>query len=239
MAVIAETISDLSPDDPRVTRGLFTVTEAAGWLSIPRSTLHDWVDGRRGAPHERPIVLTVPAARGEPAVPFLGLAEGMVLRAFRRGGVPLQRVRDALERLDRDLGLRHALASDRLASDGAELLYDHRARFEPGGDGGLVTVRSGQLVFAPVVRESLRRIQYGRDGWAERLLLPGYSVVSVVVTPHLAGGRPVLERSGIPVENVVGRWLGGESLEELAADLGLDGAEIEDVVRAATRRRAA
>jgi len=241
VAVTAESISQLTPEDPRVSRGLFTVTEAAGWLTVPRSTFHGWVYGyeRQGAPCGRPIVLSLAARRGEPAVPFLGLAEGMVLSAFRRSGVPLQRIRPALERLDREMGLRHALASERLATDGAELLYEHGSHVDPGGIGALVTVRSGQLVFAPVVRDSLRRIRYGRDGWAERLELPGYSVVSVVITPHVAQGRPVLEGSGIPVEHVLDRWIAGESMDELAADLGLGTPELEDVIRAATRRCAA
>ncbi len=229
-ALLPEVTTSLPPDDPRVSRGLFTVTEAAGWLTVPRSTFHSWVYGYdRG----RPILLSLQSRRGEAAVPFHGLAEGLILSAFRRSGVPLQRIRPALERLDRELGLRHALASDRLTTDGAEVLY------EDGGMGGLVTVRSGQCVFAPVVRDSLRRVRYGADGWAERLELPGYAVANVVVTPRLAHGRPVLEGSLIPVDHVLGRWLAGESMDALAADLGLPVAEVEDVIRAATQRRAA
>jgi uncharacterized protein (DUF433 family) len=239
-----ETIASLPSHDPRVSRGLFTVADASGWLTVPRSTFHGWVYGyEREAPDGgdrhlcgRPIVLSVPARRGEPAVPFLGLAEGLVLNAFRRAGVPLQRIRPALERLDQEMGLRHALASDRLTTDGAEVLYDYAAGLDPEGIGQLVTVRSGQRVFAPVVRDQLRRIRYAEDHWADRLELPGYAVASVVVDPGLACGRPVLEPSRIPVEHVLRRWIGGDSLAELADGFGLDGAELEDLIRAATRR---
>jgi len=63
----------------------------------------------------------------------------------------------------------------RLTTDGAEVLYDYAARVDPEGLGDLVTVRSGQCVFAPVVGESLRRITYADDHWAARLELPGYA----------------------------------------------------------------
>lgn len=39
--------------------------------------------------------------------------------------MPLQRIRPALDALDREFGVAHALASRRLYTDGAEVLYDH------------------------------------------------------------------------------------------------------------------
>lgn len=242
---LSEPIASLPSDDPRVSLRLCTVAEAAGWLTVPRSTFHGWVHGyEHRSPGGRrlaggPIVLSLAAGRGQPAVPFLGIVEGLVLNAFRRVGVPLQRIRPALDRLDQELGLRHALASDRLTTDGLEVLYDYGAVLDPEGIGELVTVRSGQRVFAPVVSEYLRRIRYAGDHWAERVELPGYAVARVVVDLRVAHGRPVLEPARIPVEDVLHRWIAGDSLAELADDFGLDVAELEDVIRAATRRCAA
>ncbi len=45
--------------------------------------------------------------------------------AMRRSGVPLSRVRSALDRLDGEFGLGHALASKRLYTDGSEVLFDY------------------------------------------------------------------------------------------------------------------
>src|SRR5215467_1213045 len=244
-AVMPESIVSLPADDPRISRGLFTVAEAAGWLGVPRSTFRNWAmgytkrgrDGLRIGP--RPIVLTVPSRRGEPGVPFLGLAEGLVLNAFRRAGVPLQRIRPALERLDQEMGLEHALASDRLFTDGVEVLFDYGARLQPASISELVTLRSGQRVFAPLVREYLRRISYADDHWATQVELPGYQHARVVVSLELASGRPVLHPARVPVEDVVDRWIAGDSITELASGFGLEPREVEDVVRAATRRCAA
>lgn len=64
---------------------------------------------------ERPVVTAVrPERPGDPAVPFIGLAEAYALAAFRHAGVPMQRIRPAIDTLARELGLEHALASRRL-----------------------------------------------------------------------------------------------------------------------------
>jgi uncharacterized protein (DUF433 family) len=239
---MSERIATLPPDDPRVSRGLFTVAEAAAWLTVPRSTLHGWVHGYQrelsdgATSRSQPIVLSLPSRRLEAGIPFLGLAEGLVLSAFRRAGVPLQRIRPALDLLDREMGLRHALASDRLAVDGVEVLYDYGARVDPQAIGTLVTVRSGQCVLAPIVRECLGGIRYSGDHWAEQVQLPGYATARVIVNPDVALGRPTLEGSGVAVDDVVGRWIAGESVTQLAGRFGLATPEVEDVLRTATRR---
>ena len=50
-----------------------------------------------------PIVTSLSSERpGQPTIPFVGLSEALVLAAVRSSGVPLQRVRPALEVLSRD-----------------------------------------------------------------------------------------------------------------------------------------
>lgn len=240
-----ETIERLPQDDPRIRYGLFTVTEAAVYLGVPPSTFETWVRGyERRSPGQKPVVgkaivasLSVP--QGHPSIPFIGLAEGLVLAAFRKAGVPLQRIRPALERLDKEIGLEHALASKRLYTDGAEVLYDFAAGDEEDAMRELVTVRSGQRLFVPVVRDYLRRVTYAPDRWASKLLLPGYESARVVVDVERAFGRPIIESARLPVEEVVDRWLAGDSTAELVRDFGLKQDQVEDVIRAATRVAAA
>ncbi len=119
----------LDTKDPRFTKPLYTVTEAASYLGVPRATFDTWVRGYVRRPAERRVVrgqaLLTSISNGRLTIPFVGLAEGMVLAAFRETGLPLQRIRPALERLEQEMGLEHALASEHLYTDGAELLYDY------------------------------------------------------------------------------------------------------------------
>lgn len=103
---------------------LYTIAEASRHLGVPQPTLRRWAHGDAGA---RPAVVTaVPRQRArDPVIPFIGLAEALVLAAMRRSGVPLQRIRPALNRLSAEFGLDHALASRWLSTDGAEVVYDY------------------------------------------------------------------------------------------------------------------
>lgn len=72
---------------------LYTVAEAARIVAVPPTTVATWtkVDVRRAgrsAVAGEPVITWVPAARpSEPCIPFVGLAEALVLSAIRRSGV--------------------------------------------------------------------------------------------------------------------------------------------------------
>jgi len=78
----------------RFTDPLYTRAEVVRFLGITDTTLSRWVK-------ETPFVTAVAAPHGSASVPFIGLAEAYTLHAFRSRGVPLQRIRPALDRLDR------------------------------------------------------------------------------------------------------------------------------------------
>jgi uncharacterized protein (DUF433 family) len=182
----------------------------------------------------------MPARR--PNIPFVGLAEGMVLAAMRASGVPLQRIRPAVARLQSEIGLEHALASKRLFTDGAEVLYDYADR----GDDDvavaareLVVVRHGQRVFNDVVEGYLRRVEFGADGYARLIQLPGYDVAELVVDPARGFGQPVFVRGGARLEDALSLFWAGEALDDVALEYGMPRDQLEDAIRVDGRRRAA
>jgi uncharacterized protein (DUF433 family) len=230
--------------DDRFTLPLYTVSEAAHHLGVPSQTFSRWVRGYTqprpsGKPTvSAPVVTAIDARRGA-VVPFVGLAEGLVLAAFRKAGVPFQRIRPALAAVEREFGVAHALASKKLYTDGAEVLYDFAGSNDDTALRDLVVLRSGQRVFAEVVAEYLRRIEYADDGWAGRITLPAYRDATVVADPRLNFGQPYFAHGGVRVEDVLDRWFAGESIDDLAADYGVPVREIEDAVRVSKRRPAA
>jgi hypothetical protein len=156
----------LGGDDPRVARAVFTLRETAGYLDVPKSTIHEWARPPR---RQAPLITCFPSRGRQATVPFIGFAEGYVLSAFRRAGVPLQRIRPAVQALESTIGIEHALASRSLYTDGAEVLYDFAEReADDLLELQLVVVRTGQHQFSEVVRDYLQRITYGEDGWASR-----------------------------------------------------------------------
>lgn len=242
--MMVQEVITTTTDDLRFSVPLYTVAEAARALGVPATTLSTWAFGHQrfgpdGRSHRSDPILTAMRGGRGPSVPFIGLAEGMVLAAIRREGVPLQRVRPALEVLKRDIGIEHALASKRLYTDGAEILFDHASELpadEAEAVRDLVVVRSGQRVFSEVIKEYLSRIEWGRDGYATVIKLPAYGQASVVADPTRAFGQPIFERGGVRVSDLLDRFWSGDDIRTLSLEFGVPEPEIEDVLRAASRR---
>ncbi len=225
---------------------LYTVTEAARYLDVPTSTLATWTHGyRMHAPGRREVVgeavlTALPRSSGRgPVIPFVGLAEGLVLTAIRSTGVPLQRIRPALIRLEQELGLSHALASKRLYTDGAEVLYDYAERGDDPTAAkaarDLVVVRNNQGVFNEVVEGYLRRLVFGDDGYARLIHLPAYATADVIVDPTRGFGQPIFARGGARIEDALSLFRAGEPLDAVAEEYGIPPVQLEDAVRIATR----
>lgn len=211
---------------------LYTAAEAARLLGVPTSTFVSWARGyRQGGVRSEPIITSLPAEAGQPSVPFVGLVEGMVAAGFRQAGVSMQHIRRSLRALEDEMGLDHALASRRLYTDGAAILYDYA--HEHDEERVLAVVVTGQRVFTPVVEQYLSRISYDDAGWARVLVLPITPRGVVIADPHRAFGRPLLAKSGAPMDEVLNRFRAGEPLASVAEDFDLPSEDVEEVIRAA------
>ena len=147
--------------------------------------------------------------------------------------------RPAIDVLDVELGLEHALASRRLYTDGAEVLFDYatNAGDTPEGDSAreLVVVRNNQRVFSEVVQAYLQRVNFAADGYAQLIRLPQYRAAEVTIDPDHGFGRPRFSRGGASVEDVIDLFRAGEPVDAVADEYGLSRDEVEDAIRVATR----
>lgn len=233
--------------DIRFDTPLYSLSEAARYLGVPNSTFASWAKGYVRRSSDRTTVtgepvLYVVSGKQSTSISFIGLAEGMVLAAIRKTGVPMQRIRPALLALQDEIGIDHALASQRLYSDGAEVLYDFAEGPDASASEGLahdlVVLRNGQRVFTDVVTDYLQRIEYGPDGYAKLIHLPGYSRRQVVADPTRSFGQPVFVHGAARVSDVLDRFQAGESLPDLSEDFGVPIEDLEDALRVASRRAA-
>lgn len=224
-------------DDPRFTRPLYTVAEAARLVGMSPATLMTWARGyRRTFPDRRPVaqgpVITALHDGSGPSIPFIGLVEATVVRAFRETALPLQRVRRALEVLADQGELQHALASRRLYSDGAQVLYDYAKREDEPQLRLLTVVVSGQRVFHEVIEEYLKRIGFDGDPWATALIVPATDRHLLRVRPEIAGGDPLFISGGAPLSAVMSRRKAGEPVASIAGDYGVPVADVEEALGA-------
>jgi uncharacterized protein (DUF433 family) len=222
---------------------LYTLTEAAKYLVVPRATLATWADGYERRPAASSVVKGEPIitalAQGRPGyarLPFIGVAEAYVLNAFRRAGVPMQRIRPSVDWLIKNVGP-YALASEDLFTDGAEVLWRFAQKSGEGSSDdlvvrGLIVPRSGQYVFKEIVEHYLKQITFGDDKYAAAIRLPQYGDANVVLDPQRGYGQPVFDRSGVRVSDVLGPLQAGATFEDVADDYGVTKAELVDALDA-------
>lgn len=237
-------------DDRRFDEPLYTLAEASRYLAVPSSTFANWANGygkpattNRAAAKSDPLIACLPREKhGSPVIPFIGLVEGLVLAAWRQSGVPLQRIRPALQLLDQEFGLPHALASSRLFTDGADILYDYAQGTSDELTGEalneLVVVTSGQRVFNEVVNSYLKRLEFGDDPYALRVHLPAYKLADVVVDPRRGFGQPTFKAGGARLEDALAMFQAGESLQVVADEFEVPPDQLEDAIRVAVQTAA-
>jgi uncharacterized protein (DUF433 family) len=144
-----------------------------------------------------------------------------------------------LEQLDVQLGLEHALASRRLYTDGAEVIFDYAETVDDPSAvraaRDLVVVRNGQHVFNEVVEAYLQRLEFDADGYVQLIRLPAYEIADIVVDPYRGFGQPIFARGGARLEDALSLFRAGEPLDVVADEYGVPREELEDAVRVALR----
>lgn len=169
---------------------------------------------------------------------FMNLIEAHVLDAIRQEyGVPLTKVRTALDYVSRRIAGRNPLATQEFETDGVNL-FVHRY-------GQLINVsQAGQLAMRQLLEAYLRRIERDASGIPSKLY-PFTSKRSpeepkvVVIDPSVSFGRPILVGTGVPTAVIADRYKAGESIDALADDYGRGRLEIEDAIRSELQVEAA
>ena len=204
-------------------------------MGVPRSTFDTWVRGylRRSASGKlvqgNALLTSVPGKRL--TIPFIGLAEGMVLAAFRETGLPLQRIRPALERLDKEMGLEHALASKHLYTDGAELLFDYAenratSNFVCSLSSAQVS-RCSTTSSTSISSGSNTKVVGRRDS-----TLPITEEPVLMADPERSFGQAIFVHGAARFADVIGRIEAGEDERVVAEDYGVPLADIHAAVAA-------
>jgi uncharacterized protein (DUF433 family) len=217
----------------------YSLADAARCIGTHPATLRTWFKGRsyptRGGVRRSPQLL---AAAAPDALSFQNLVQAHVVQGIRKHyHIPMHHVRRALTYLHECMGNLDLLASDKFFHDGEHLLLKIQDQL-------ISLSERGQTVSEPILRQYLRRIAYGKDGFARRLYPLHYTSTGVyeprhiMIDPTIAFGKPCLGRLGVKTDIVADRFLAGETIEDLTADYGAQPEEIQEAIRWSARRAA-
>jgi uncharacterized protein (DUF433 family) len=211
--------------DARFTEGLLNLSQAGRYLRVPQQTFHRWARGYRLG---EPLLHVVEQGETRLPVTLIALAEGHVLEALRDAGVRPQKIRPALNALEREFGRDYVLVAPELATDGIDVLWDF-SKSRAGS--GLIAGDTGQHVMREIVQDYMTFIAFDADGYPAELELRQWLPSKIVVDTRRSFGQPIFAGTGTRVADVAGMIKAGEDAGTVADEFGLD---INDV-RTATR----
>jgi uncharacterized protein (DUF433 family) len=194
----------------------YSIPEAAFYLRLKASDIRRWISEE---------VIRAPRK----GLSFRNILELHVLKGLRKQtGLPMQRIRAGLEEYSRTENTVHPLLDPRLETDGAHLfLHD--------GEDYLNLNRARQLGLPQILSTYLKRIDRLENG--QIVYFPFIASEeaneprTIQMTPGIAFGRPVLAKTGIAADVIVGRFRARDTIVDLAEEYGVSPAMIEDCVR--------
>ncbi|BBY95173.1 hypothetical protein MGALJ_48420 [Mycobacterium gallinarum] len=204
-------------------------------LGLKAGTSARWIDGyqRRGKSYP-PVIRPEPT--GDEVVTWGEFVEARLLAEYRDAGVPLVRMRPAVETLREELDTLYPLASAKtwLAVEGRELV--RKVQDAVGLDRRLlIVVRNDQqmLDWSAPAQEFADSLEWETVGRRKRpevtRLRPDPAIRDVVVDPLQRFGEP--STRGVPTEVIRELYAAGDPIEMIAELYGLPRELVEAAVR--------
>ncbi len=211
-------------------RRLYGVAQVDRLLGLSPGTARRWIDGyRRGGRSYPPVVRIEPT--GEELVTWGEFVETRLLAEYRDSGVPLVKMRPAIDRLREQFHPRYPLAHSRpfVNAQGRELVL--RVQNDVGLDRELrlVVVRNDQIVLADAAEQFVQSAEFGAKTKVVERLRPVANIHDVVIDPFRQFGEPVVR--SVRTEVIAEHVRTGETIDAIMELYELDRSLVESAVR--------
>ena len=211
----------------------YTVSEAAHYLGVPKSTLRAWFAGQGTF---RAVIR--PADPKTIGLSFSNLVEAHVLAAIRRKHhIGLPTIRRGLRFLTEKLGSKRPLLEQKFATKGNELFVEL---------GQVINIsRDGQIEMADLIGTYLERVERDLAGVPIKLYPfmrsqpPREQPRTIAIDPQVSFGWPVIAGTGIPTAVLAEQFDAGDDVRDLAKEYGASEEAISDAIRCEFRLKAA
>lgn len=173
-------------------KGFYDFPLAARLIGVETRKLKRWIGESKNA---EAVFASVSPIEG--TVTFMELMELMFVGMFRREGVPLQTIREAVQAAAKRFNTQHPFSVKRFDTDGKTIfatLIKSETEKEIVED-----LAKGQLVFETIIKPFFRKIEYQGTGVDDALRYwPLERSGRVVLDPMRKLGQPIDAASGVP-----------------------------------------
>ena len=193
----------------------YKVSEAAKYAKSNKDTVARW--NRLG-------VLAGRKPRAE--LSYMQLIETAVVAAMRRADIPLSEIKAGHDYFARMLEVEFPFASYSFKADAKRIVLDYK-EIEPDTKLGKLLYSDGQLGWKDLVEPLLKEFEYHEDGLAIKWHVAGLKS-KVIIDPQVSFGAPNV--SGAATWILRDRYVGGESVVDIADDFDLSESEVLDAL---------
>lgn len=210
-------------------RPVYGMAQVDWVLGLRSGTARRWIDGyeRRGIDYPRVVRLE---ATGDEVVTWGEFTEARLLAEFRDQGVPVQRMRPAVERLREIFNTAYPLAHGRpwIDAAGKELVLRVQEEVDLDRKLLLVVVRNDQLMLTLPTEHFVESAEFDERGVVRRLR-PMTELESVWLDPLRQFGEPVVR--SVPTEVIAEQVRAGDTPAHIAELYELSEADVLQAIR--------
>lgn len=214
-------------DQPR-----YSIADASGYLNVPKATLSSWFYGTtygKGGSRSNFDPVLDPASLEPRLLSFDNLAEAFVLRMFRtKDKIQLRTIGLAIQNARDRLGIEKPLLHENLFRGGKDLFLETA--------GQITGLTDPVQLLLPHWESFLERVHYRDKAVAAIYPLTrpveteSPSIVSI--SPDFSFGSSVIDRTKVRTSVIAERYIGGDSVIQIANDFRCKSEEVEEAIRA-------
>ena len=199
-----------------INTGLYTVPEAARLTRVSVGKIRRWLKGYRfksgDSIHHSNAVWQgeLRPVENKLALSFRDLLELRFVDAFIRAGVSWRTMRRAHQKAQRELKTTHPFCSNRIATDGKNILL---RQGEEDSDEVLIDLVNNQREFRRIVQDFLKGLEFSGS---DIIWYPLGKQRQIVIDPKRNFGQPTVARSGVPSQ-VLARSVKANASSDLVA----------------------
>lgn len=177
--------------------GIYSIPQAARLINVHPARLRAWVCGHPGRGIKPLIKRDLPQLDHQIALSFVNLIETRFVAAFAHHGVSVRSIRDMAEEAEQVLGQAHPFARNGMFQTDGHRIYLATAKRTK--DPKMYDLKSRNWAMPTVLKEGLKAgVEFSVSGLADVWYPRKKIAPSVLVSPRVSFGQPVLKGSGVP-----------------------------------------